>query len=93
MKINDLVIVDAPAKYANSSLNGSLGKVYSVGSWIVNVSLVSGSHAGQVWQFNPQHVRLANKRIHLTALRRWWASRLSLLCFGLAYRLREIGGR
>lgn len=93
MQKGDLVVVDAPAQYANSSLNGSMGKVYLVGSWIVNVFLVSGQHAGREWQFNPQHVRLANKRMHLTALRRWWASRLSAFCFSLAYRLREIGGR
>lgn len=93
MQKDDFIVVDAPAKYANSSLNGSLGKVYSVGSWIVNVSLVSGPQAGREWQFNPNHVRLANKRMHLTALRRWWASRLSSFLFGLAYRLREIGGR
>lgn len=93
MKINDLVIVDAPAKYANSALNGSLGKVNFVGNESVNVTFTTGPMSGREWQMNPAHIRLANNRMHLTAfgvgMRRLIASHL----IKLAYHLAPLGGK
>lgn len=67
MKKDDLVIVDAPSKYANSTLNGSLAKVNFVDDEVVNVTFVSGVMMGREWQMCPTHVRLANKSMRLTA--------------------------
>lgn len=93
MKIGDLVIVNAPSPYANMSLNGSIGKVTHIGEMITTVKLVTGSSLGVEWQFNPAHIRLANKRMHLTAfgvgMRRFIASHL----IKLAYRLAPFGGK
>lgn len=92
MKIGDLVIVDVPSPYANKSLNGSLGKVMYVGEY-ATVKLVTGSSMGIEWQFNLAHIRLANKRMHLTAfgvgMRRLIASNL----IKLAYRIAPFGGK
>ena len=83
MKKDDLVIVDAPSKYANSVLNGSLAKVNFVGDEVVNVTFVSGAMSGREWQMSPAHVRLANKSMHLTAfgvgMRRFIAKNLVAL--------------
>jgi len=93
MKKDDLVIVDAPSKYANSTLNGSLAKVNFVGDEVVNVTFVSGAMNGREWQMNPAHVRLANKRMHLTAFGVSARAHLAHWLISLAYRITPNGGR
>jgi len=93
MKKDDLVIVDAPSKYANSTLNGSLAKVNLVGDEVVNLTFVSGVMNGREWQMNPAHVRLANKRMHLTAFGVGMRRLIARHLIKLAYRLAPLGGK
>jgi hypothetical protein len=93
MQKGNFIVVDAPGNYANSQLNGSVAEVTHVGNDVVCAVLVGGPHDGQEWQFNPAHVRPANKSMHLTALRRWWAERTASHLVEWSKMIREHGGR